>query len=58
VRIHQWIAHVLLTTTKIRIPSGFFFNSRALDAVSDGFGSLVIQLAFRFLIASALADQT
>ncbi|RYP20438.1 hypothetical protein DL765_002814 [Monosporascus sp. GIB2] len=45
-RVHQWMAHVLMTTTvsiscsksadtEIKIPSGFFINSAALSIVMD-----------------------
>lgn len=52
-RVHQWIAHVCLTTsiavssskepnnTDFYIPSGFFFNARALELVVPGMVVLV-----------------
>jgi len=51
-RVHQWIAHICMTTTiticssrtrenrSFRVPSGFFFNARAFNSIADGFKKL------------------
>jgi hypothetical protein len=59
-RIHQWIAHICLTTTvsissskttsnskkRVKIPDGFFFNSGSLSRVLPGAQTLVTLTMF------------
>ena len=57
-RIHQWVAHICLTTTvsissslsddddeKSKIPADFFFNASALGLVVNGVKELVYDTA-------------